>query len=158
MRRQMGSLCCVKFSRSVTVTSSAAKRDEALKLGAHDIIDSRDSSALQGIACRFDLILSTVNAKLDWNTYLSILKPRGRLHLVGAALEPLDVHVFPLLVGQRSVSGSPVGSPATIKRMLEFAARHQIKPVTEHFRFDQVNEAIGHLASGAARYRVVLSR
>jgi uncharacterized zinc-type alcohol dehydrogenase-like protein len=139
-------------------TSSAAKREEALTLGAYDTVDSRDSSALEAAAGHFDLILSTVNVKLDWNTYLATLRPRGRLHLVGATLEPLDLQVFPLLVGQRSVSGSPVGSPATIERMLEFASRHQIKPVTEHFRFDQVNEALARLNSGAARYRIVLSR
>ena len=57
----------------------------------------------------------------------------------------------------RSISGSPVGSPANIAKMLEFAAVHDIKPVVEHFKFDQVNEAIEHLESGKARYRIVLS-
>jgi uncharacterized zinc-type alcohol dehydrogenase-like protein len=110
------------------------------------------------VAGHFDLILSTVNIKLDWNAYMSALKPRGRLHFLGATLDPLDLQVFPMLLGQRSVSGSPVGSPATIRRMLEFTARHQIKPVTEQFRFEQVNEAIARLKSGQARYRIVLSR
>lgn len=109
-------------------------------------------------AGQFDLILSTVNVKLDWNAYMSTLKPRGRLHFVGATLEPLDIGVFSLIGGQRTISGSPVGSPATIARMLEFAARHEIRPVTEIFRFDQVNEAVERLRSGQARYRVVLSR
>ncbi len=139
-------------------SSTAAKRQEVLKLGAQHTLDSRDPSALEAAAGRFDLILSTVNVKLDWNAYLATLKPKGRLHFVGASLDPLDLQVFPILSGQRSVSGSPVGSPATIERMLEFAARHQIKPVTEHFRFDQVNEAIARLKSGQARYRIVLSR
>ena len=61
-------------------------------------------------------------------------------------------------MGQRSVSGSPVGSPANIARMLEFAVRHNIKPVVEHFRFDQVNEAMDKLRNGDVRYRIVLSR
>jgi uncharacterized zinc-type alcohol dehydrogenase-like protein len=61
-------------------------------------------------------------------------------------------------MGQRSVSGSPVGSPGTIATMLEFAARHGIKPVVESYRFDQMNEAIARLRSGQARYRIVLSR
>jgi uncharacterized zinc-type alcohol dehydrogenase-like protein len=139
-------------------TSSAAKRAEALRLGAHQTLDSRDPAALQGAANRFDLILSTVNVKLDWNAYVAALKPKGRLHFVGATLEPLDLAVFPLIAGQRSISGTPVGSPATMRRMLEFAARHGINPVTEHFPLDRVNDAIAHLRSGQARYRVVLSR
>ena len=139
-------------------TSSEAKREEALRLGAHHTLDSRDPAAVQGAANRFDLLLSTVNVKLDWNAYVAALKPKGRLHFVGATLEPLDLAVFPLIAGQRSISGTPVGSPATIRRMLQFAARHGIAPVTEHFPFDRVNDAIAHLHSGRARYRVVLSR
>lgn len=139
-------------------TSSAVKKTEALKLGAHRTLDSRDKQEIKAAAGSFDLILSTVNFKLDWNAYMATLKPRGRLHFVGATLEPLDIGVFSLIGGQRSISGSPVGSPATIARMLVFAARHNIQPVTEVFRFDQVNEAIERLRSGQARYRVVLSR
>lgn len=139
-------------------TSSEAKRKEALELGAHDTLDSRDPEALQAAAGRFDLILSTVNVKLDWNAYLNTLRPRGRLHFVGATLEPLDISAFALIGGQRSVSGSPVGSPATIAQMLEFAARHNIKPVVEKFPLEKVNEALEHLRSGKARYRVVLTR
>lgn len=139
-------------------TSSEAKRAEALRLGAHHTLDSRDPAALQGAANRFDLIMSTVNVKLDWNAYVAALKPKGRLHFVGATLEPLDLAVFPLIAAQRSISGTPVGSPATIRRMLEFAARHGINPVTEHFPLERVNDAIAHLRSGQARYRVVLSR
>jgi uncharacterized zinc-type alcohol dehydrogenase-like protein len=107
-------------------------------------------------AGHFDLILSTVNVKLDWNAYIATLKPRGRLHFVGATLEPLDLAVFPMILGQRSISGSPVGSPANIARMLEFAVRHDIKPVIENFRLDQVNDAMERLRSGQARYRIVL--
>ena len=138
-------------------TSSEAKQAEALKLGAHQTINSRDPAALEAAAGQFDLILSTVNVKLDWNAYVSALRPRGRLHFVGATLEPLDLGVFPLIMGQRSISGSPVGSPANIARMLDFAARHRIKPVIETFPFDQVNEAMARLRSGQARYRIVLS-
>jgi uncharacterized zinc-type alcohol dehydrogenase-like protein len=96
--------------------------------------------------------------KLDWNVYVEALKPRGRLHLVGATLEPLDLAVFPLIMGQRSISGSPVGSPATIAKMLDFSVRHGIKPVIETYPMDQVNQAMDRLRSGQARYRIVLSR
>lgn len=139
-------------------TSSEAKKAEALELGAQRTINSRDKGEIKAAAGSFDLILSTVNVKLDWNAYLATLRPKGRLHFVGGVLEPLDLGVFSLIMGQRSISGSPVGSPANIARMLEFAARHQIKPVTEVFRFDQVNEALERLRSGQARYRIVLSR
>lgn len=139
-------------------TSSEAKRSEALNLGAHQTINSRDPDEIRAAAGQFDLVLSTVNVKLDWNTYVETLKPKGRLHYVGATLEPLDLSIFPLLMGQRSVSSSPVGSPGTIARMLDFAARHDIKPVIETFPMDQVNEAMDRLRSGQARYRIVLSR
>lgn len=144
--------------RVTAFTSSEAKKTEALELGAHQTINSRDLDEIKAAAGQFDLVLSTVNVKLDWNAYVETLKPRGRLHVVGATLEPLDLSVFPLLMGQRSVSSSPVGSPANIARMLEFAARHDIKPVIENFPMDQVNDAMARLRSGHARYRIVLSR
>jgi uncharacterized zinc-type alcohol dehydrogenase-like protein len=139
-------------------TSSDSKAAEAKSLGAHHCINSRSSSDIEQAAGRFDLIISTVNVTLDWNLYLSTLKPKGRLHFVGATLEPLNIGVFGLIMAQRSVSGSPVGSPATIAKMLEFAVQHNIKPVVETFKFAQVNEAIAHLKSGKARYRIVLER
>ena len=139
-------------------TSSEAKTQQALQLGAHDTLNSRDESAVAAAAGQFDLIISTVAVKLDWNLYLTTLKPKGRLHFVGATLEPLDIGVFNLIMGQRSVSGSPVGSPATIAQMLEFAQRHEIKPIVQSYKFEQVNEALDQLRSGDVRYRLVLER
>ncbi|RKX34035.1 MAG: alcohol dehydrogenase [Verrucomicrobia bacterium] len=139
-------------------TSSERKKTEALNLGAHHTVSSRSEDEIAAVAGTFDLILSTVNVKLDWNLYLQTLKPKGRLHFVGATLEPLDVGVFSLIISQRSISGSPVGSPATIAAMLDFANRHAVQPVIEKFKFDQVNEAIEHLRSGNAKYRIVLER
>ncbi len=138
-------------------TSSEAKRQEALQLGAHHTLNSRDAAEIEAAAGRFDLILSTVNVGLDWNGYVNTLKAKGRLHFLGAALEPIQIGAFSLIAAQRQISGSPVGSPATIAKMIEFAALHHIEPVTEHFKFDQVNEALAHLESGKARYRIVLS-
>jgi uncharacterized zinc-type alcohol dehydrogenase-like protein len=142
----------------VAFTSSESKKQEALELGAHETLNSRDKDELKAAAGKFDLIISTVNVKLDWNLYLSTLAPKGRLHFVGATLEPLDIGAFNLIGGQRSVSGSPVGSPATIKTMLDFAALHDIAPVTETFKFDDVNEAVQRLRDGKAHYRVVLTK
>ncbi|GHA00275.1 alcohol dehydrogenase [Arenicella chitinivorans] len=139
-------------------TSSESKRDELNRIGAHHILNSRDPSALKQAARRFDLIISTVNVSLDWNAYLGTLAPRGRLHFVGAALEPLNVGVMNLMFTQLSVSASPIGSPATIRQMLDFANLHDIRPIIETYKFDQVNDAIARLRSGEARYRVVLER
>lgn len=151
----------VKFARAwgchvTAFTSTRAKHDEARELGAHDVVDSRDATALAQATQRFDLLLSTVNVPLDWNAYLGTLKPRGRLHVLGAVPEPLVFPVSSLMMQHRSVSSSPSGSPSDIMRMLDFVGRHGITPHTEHFPFDRVNDAIAHLRSGNARYRVVL--
>lgn len=138
-------------------TSSESKRKEALELGAHKTLNSRDPAEIESAAFSFDYIISTVNVKLDWNLYVNTLKAKGRLHFVGASLEPLDLGIFPLIMAQRSVSGSPVGSPATIEQMLEFANLHQIEPQIEEYPMSKVNEALDHLKSGKARYRIVLS-
>jgi alcohol/geraniol dehydrogenase (NADP+) len=152
----------LKFLRAwgcevVAFTSSDAKRTEALELGAHRTLNSRSADELAKAAGSFDFILNTANVALDWNAYVATLKPKGRLHHVGAVPEPLDVAVFPLLMGQRSISGSPLGSPATTATMLDFCARHGIAPTTETFPMSRANEAIEYLHSGKARYRIVLT-
>lgn len=137
-------------------TSSEAKRQEALTLGAHHTLNSRDEAEIAAAAGRFDFIISTVNVPLNWSLYLNTLKAKGRLHFVGAVLEPIALDAFSLIMGQRSVSGSPVGSPATISKMLEFCQQHQIAPVVERFKFSQINEALARLKTGDVRYRIVL--
>ena len=139
-------------------TTSEKKKTEALELGAHHTLNSREPPEIKAASGQFDLIISTVNVKLDWNTYIGTLRPKGRLHFVGVALAPIDVGAFPLIKGQYSISGSPVGSPANIAKMLNFAAQHNIKPVIEKYSFDNINEAITRLRSGQAHYRIVLSR
>lgn len=150
---------CAAWGCEVTAfTSSESKIEEAKRLGAHDTIDSRDPEAIKAAAGRFDLIISTVNVPLKWNDYLGTLAPKGRLHFVGAVLEPLKISAWPMIAAQRSVSGTPVGSPATIAMMLDFCVRHKIEPVTEHFPMAKLNDAMEHLRSGKARYRIVLDR
>lgn len=139
-------------------TSSEAKRTEALELGAHKTLNSRDNEALSQAAYSFDLILSTVNVKLDWGSYVQTLKPKGRLHFLGAVLEPVEVSIFALMGAQRSISSSPVGSPAIIAQMLEFSARHKIEPEVEVFDMKDINKAIERLDKGSPRYRVVLKK
>ncbi|VVO31365.1 NADPH-dependent aldehyde reductase Ahr [Pseudomonas fluorescens] len=137
-------------------TSSLSKQDEARRLGAHNVVASTDSNALKSIAGTLDFLLVTANADLDWKAMLATLRGRGRLHFVGLVPGAIPVHVFDLLPQQKSLSSSPVGSPGTTATMLEFCARHQILPQVEHFPMSRVNEAIDHLRSGKARYRVVL--
>ena len=137
-------------------TSSESKRKEALELGAHHTLNSRDEKEIESSVGHFDMIISTVNVALNWELHLSTLKPKGRLHFVGATLEPLNIGAFSLIMGQRSISGSPVGSPGTIAKMLDFTNLHGIKPVIEKFKFEDVNKALDRLRSGDARYRIVL--
>lgn len=148
-----------KWGCEVTAfTSSESKAAEAKQLGAHKIINSRSDTELDEAVGSFDFILSTVAVTLDWEKYFAALSPRGRLHVVGAVLEPIAASAFPLILGQKSLSGSPVGSPATAATMLEFCGRHQIEPTTEHFPMSEVNAALEHLRAGKARYRIVLDR
>ena len=125
-------------------------------MGAHHAVNSKDPKQLAGLAGALDFLLVTVNVTMDWAAWLGTLAPKGRLHFVGVVLEPLKIPVFPLLVGQRSVSGSPVGNPRNMELMLDFCARHGIAPKTEVFPMSRANEALDHLRAGKARYRVVL--
>ena len=134
------------------------KAAEAKEFGAHHFVNSGDSAALGKLANSFDFILSTVNVTLDWNSYLLTLRPKGKLIMVGVVLEPMQVSMFAMLMGQRVVSASGTGSPPTMATMLDFAARHNILPMTETFKFSQVNEAIEKLKKGKVRYRIVLTR
>ncbi len=148
-----------KWGCEVTAfTATDSKADEAREMGAHHVVNSRDAAQLEAVAGSFDLILSTVNVDLDWNSFLVALGPRGRLHSVGAVPSPIPVPAFSVIPGQKSVSGSPLGSPATTAMMLEFCARHGIEAVTEHFPMSEVNEALDHLRAGKARYRIVLEK
>jgi uncharacterized zinc-type alcohol dehydrogenase-like protein len=137
-------------------TSSLNKQDEAKRLGAHNVVASTDSNALNAIAGTLDFLLVSANADLDWTAMLATLRANGRLHFVGIVPSAIPVHVFNLIPQQKSLSASPVGSPATMATMLEFCARHQILPQVEMFPMSKVNEAVDHLRSGKARYRVVL--
>jgi len=137
-------------------TTSDSKEAEARKLGAHVVHNTKQDGALKKIARSLDLIISTINAPLDISALLETLAPKGRFHNVGAVLKPLEVPAFGLIVGQKSVSGSPTGSPTAIDSMLAFCARHAVAPVVEYFPMSKVNDALERLRSCKARYRVVL--
>jgi len=137
-------------------TTSDSKEAEAKKLGAHFVHNTKNPDALKKLAGRLDLIISTINFPLDVAGLLDTLRPKGHLHNVGAVLKPLEVPAFSLIAGQKSLGGSPTGSPSVIDEMLEFSARHSIAPITETFPMSKVNDALERLRSGKARYRVVL--
>ncbi len=146
-----------KWGCEVTAFSSNPEKSSELKtLGAHRVVNSKDSEALKAEAGRYNFILSTVAVPLEWSEYINALAPRGRLHTVGAVLEPIPVGAFPLIMAQRSISGSPLGSPSTTATMLEFCARHTIAPTIQEFPLEKVNEAIDLLENGSPRYRIVL--
>jgi uncharacterized zinc-type alcohol dehydrogenase-like protein len=145
------------FGCDVTAfTSRESKFDEARRFGANHVVSSRDPEAIKKLAGTLDLLLVTVNVPLDWDALIASLAPNGRLHVVGLVVEPIPVHVIPLIMGQRSLSGSPTGSPVGTGSMLDFAARHGITPQTEHFPMSRINEAFERLGAGKARYRIVL--
>jgi uncharacterized zinc-type alcohol dehydrogenase-like protein len=137
-------------------TTSDSKEAEARKLGAHFVHNTKKPGVLKPLARSLDLIISTINVPLDVPGLLDTLTPKGILHVVGAILEPMPVPAFSLISGQKSVSGSPTGSPTAIDSMLAFCARHSIAPITESYPMSQVNEALDHLRAGKARYRIVL--
>jgi alcohol/geraniol dehydrogenase (NADP+) len=137
-------------------TSGESQFDEAKGLGANHTVSTKDPTAITKLGGNFDLLISTVNVKLDWDAIIGTLAPNGRLHVVGAVLEPIPVAAFSLILQERSVSGSPTGSPVAIATMLDFASRHNIAPQNEHFPMSNINEAFARLESGKAHYRIVL--
>src|SRR5262249_37354184 len=137
-------------------TTSDSKEAEARKLGAHYVHNTRQDGALKKLAGSLDLIISTINAPLDMSAFLETLAPKGCFHNVRPVLTPREVPALGLILGQKSVAGSPTGSPTALDYMLGFSARHSIAPVVEFFPLSNVNDALERLRSGKARYRIVL--
>jgi alcohol/geraniol dehydrogenase (NADP+) len=138
-------------------SSSPGKAEEAIILGAHHFVNSSDAAALEKAAGSVDFLLSTVNADLDWSAYMNVVRPNGMLCVVGVTPSPIAVHPMTLIMSRKSIGGSPIGSRATIREMLDFAARHGIQAQAETMPMDQVNEAIDRVRQNKARYRMVLA-
>src|SRR5262249_12715338 len=137
-------------------TSSESKFDQGESFRARHVVSSKGSAAMKRLGGSLDLLISTVSAPIDWNAMIGTLAPNGRLHVVGLMVEPIPVSALSLILQQRTVSGSPTGSPVGIAMMLDFAARHRIAPQTEHFPMSHISDAFARLQSGKARYRIVL--
>ncbi|MFK7799937.1 MAG: NAD(P)-dependent alcohol dehydrogenase [Aureispira sp.] len=140
----------------IAFSSNPDKKEQILAMGASKVIDSTAPKELKSIANQLNFILNTTNVTLNWNAYLKTLAPRGTFHTVGGVLEPMKIPAFSLINGEKSISGSPVGSPALNRTMLNFCVRHHIYPTVEEFPMSKVNDAIAHLKEGKARFRVVL--
>lgn len=146
------------FGAEVTAFSTAKDKEaEAKALGAHHFVNTRDTGALKKVAGSFDFLLSTVSADQDWQGYVGALKPKGTFCLVGAASSPIQVQGFSLLAGQKSISGSPTGSPRDLYEMLDVAARHGVKAITERFAMAKANDAVAKVKKNKVRYRAVLA-
>ncbi len=140
----------------IAFSSNPNKKEEILAMGASQVVNSKSNEELESVAGKLDFILNTTNVTLNWDAYLTTLAPRGKFHTVGAVLEPMPIPAFSLIGGEKMVGGSPLGSPALNKTMLDFCVRHNIYPTVEEFPMDKVNEAMEHLEAGKARFRIVL--
>jgi alcohol/geraniol dehydrogenase (NADP+) len=142
---------------AIAFTSSPDKRDEAVRLGAEDAASSTNAREIRAHTNRFDFLLCTVPARLDWITYLQTLKPNGVLCFVGAPSGLIQIPPSQLLGGQRVICGSDIGSPATIREMLAFAAQHKIGAQVETLPMADANAALERVRANRVRYRMVLT-
>lgn len=129
-----------------------SKRAFAHQLGARDLLDVKGALPTNAV----DLLLVTTHANLAWNDWMKVLDLEGTLCLIGVPDAPLTVGVDPLLDEQKKITGSVIGSPATMRTMLSLAAAHRIAPITESMPLARANEAVARVREGRARLRVVL--
>ena len=153
----------VKFAKAfgahvVLFTTSPGKAADALKLGAHEVVISKDAAQMAAHVGSFDFILDTVSADHDINALLNLLKRDGNLTLVGAPEKPLPVAAFPLLMRRRSLSGSLIGGLPETQEMLDFCGQHNITSDVEMIRMDQINEAYERMLRSDVKYRFVIDR
>ncbi|QQR83632.1 NAD(P)-dependent alcohol dehydrogenase [Candidatus Peregrinibacteria bacterium] len=141
----------------VTVLSqSLSKKEDGLAFGASAYYATSDPATFTQLAKTFDLIINTVSAKIDLNAYLSLLAVGGTMVNVGAPSEPLDIHVFSLIMQRRSFAGSLIGGIRETQELLDFCAKHQITPEIEMISADQIDEAYERMMKSDVRYRFVI--
>src|SRR3954447_2178470 len=148
----------VKFAHAfgahvVVFTTSPSKKEDALRLGADEVVISRDASEMQKHAGSFDFILDAVSADHDINAYINLLRRDGNLTLVGAPAQPLPAAAFGLIMRRRSLSGSMIGGIAETQEMLDFCGRHDITSDVEVIPIQKVNEAYERLLRSDVKYR-----
>jgi alcohol dehydrogenase (NADP+) len=151
----------VKFARAlgahvVLFTTSPNKIDDGLRLGAHEVVVSKDADAMNKHRGSFNFILDAVSAQHDINAYLSLLKLDGTVVLVGAPEQPLPVAAFNLLMPRRNFAGSAIGGIAETQEMLDFCGKHKIVSDIEIIPIQKINEAYERLLKQDVRYRFVI--
>jgi uncharacterized zinc-type alcohol dehydrogenase-like protein len=148
----------VKFAHAlgahvVVFTTSPNKKEDALRLGADEVVVSRHAGEMRKHAGSFDFILDAVSADHDINAYIQLLRRDGNITLVGAPEKPLAVAAFGLLFGRRSLSGSPIGGIPETKEMLDFCGAHNITADVEIIPIQKANEAYERLVKSDVKYR-----
>ncbi len=151
----------VKFAQAfgahvVVFTTSPGKQEDALRLGADEVVVSRSADEMQKHTGSFDFILDTISADHDINAYINLLRRDGNLTLVGAPAKPLAVAAFGLLFGRRSLSGSLIGGIAETQEMLDFCGEHGITADVEVIKIQDINEAYERMLKSDVKYRFVI--
>ena len=141
-------------------STTSTKQAEAKRFGANQFVDTSNDASMEGMAGTQDLILATSSSNLSWPALINALRPNGTLCIAGSVDQMLQVACFALILSQKKVAGTAVGSPSTISKMLAFSAEHGIRPQIECFPMTEsgINAALTHLHSGQSRYRIVLER
>lgn len=141
----------------VAISRSDKKKELALKLGAKEYINTSKDKPFEMYMGTFDMLLVTAaGGSFSVPDHAPLVKPKGRIHIVGAVGKPLTIPVFSLIMTQISVSGSAIGSMKQMEEMLEFAAKNDVKPMIETFPHTKANEAIAKMEAGTLRFRAVL--
>lgn len=148
----------VKLARAfgahvVVFTTSPKKTEDALRLGAHEVVVSRNADEMAKHAGSFDFLLDTIAAEHDINAYLNLLAHDATLTLVGATQKPMAVSAFALLMGRRNLAGSIIGGIAETQEMLDFCGTHNITADVEITPIQKVNEAYERLVKSDVKYR-----
>ena len=148
----------VKFAHAfgahvVVFTTSPGKKEDACRLGADEVVISRNADEMKKHAGSFDFILDAVSAEHDINAYINLLGRDGNLTLVGAPAKPLGVSAFSLIMGRRSLSGSNIGGIAETQEMLDFCGAHNITADVEVIPIQKVNEAYERMVKSDVKYR-----
>lgn len=148
----------VKFAHAlgahtVVFTTSPNKIEDALRLGANEVVVSKNADEMAKHRSSFDFILDAVSADHDMNTYLSLLRRDGTMTLVGLPEKPLAVPAFGLAFGRKSLSGSPIGGIAETQEMLDFCGKHNLTADVEVIPIQKINEAYERLLKADVKYR-----
>jgi uncharacterized zinc-type alcohol dehydrogenase-like protein len=151
----------VKFAHAlgahtVLFTTSASKIEDGKRLGADEVVLSKNPEEMQKHVGSFDFILDCVSADHDVNAYLNLLKVDGQMVLVGAPEKPLQVAAFGLLFGRKSLSGSAIGGIEETQQMLDFCGEHNITSDIEMIPIQKINEAYERLLKSDVKYRFVI--